>query len=118
MLSFVYVGTYWNHHHLLQAARSIDGRVLWANLHLLTCGLGDDGLPRQLVAHHGKDSHFASGLGREVNDKLSLLAYVIGILAAWLLAPWLGFAVFVGVALMWLVPDRRMAAVAATHTRR
>ena len=50
-------------------------------------------------------------LGHEVKDKVSLVAYVVGIIAAWFAVPWLGFVVFVGVALMWLVPDRRMAAI-------
>jgi uncharacterized membrane protein len=70
-------------------------------------------LQRQLAVHHGKESLLAKSLGAEIKDKGSLAAYVLGILAAWFVEPWLGFAIFVGVALLWLVPDRRMARVAA-----
>ncbi|MBL8397270.1 MAG: DUF1211 domain-containing protein [Candidatus Accumulibacter sp.] len=139
VLSFIYVGIYWNnHHHTMQAARSVNGAVLWSNLHLLfwlsllpfTSGwMGENHFAQQptllygvnlllaavayfiwarsLVAHHGRDSALAHAFGRDLKGKISLLLYATGI-GLTLVQPWLGFAVFVGVALMWLVPDRRM----------
>jgi uncharacterized membrane protein len=140
VLSFLYVGIYWNnHHHLLQAASSIDGATMWSNLHLLfwlslmpftTGWMGENGFSRlpttlyganllacamayhvlqaQLARLHGPGNPIAMALGQNLKGRLSLVLYVAGILAAALLTPMLGFAVFVAVMLMWLVPDRRM----------
>jgi uncharacterized membrane protein len=139
VLSFLYVGIYWNnHHHTLHAARSVDERVMWANMHLLfwlsllpftTGWLGENHfaqgpmilyganlllaafayylLTPALSAHHGRDSALAQALGRDWKGKISLLTYAAGIGAS-LIQPWLGFACFAAVALLWLVPDRRM----------
>jgi uncharacterized membrane protein len=138
-LSFVYVGIYWNnHHHLLQATRSINGRILWANLHLLfwlslipfcsgymgenhfetlpvalyggvlfMCGIAYYILSRALVAHHGRESTLAVALGKDRKGIASLLLYVVAIALAPLSAP-AAFAVYVLVAALWLVPDRRI----------
>ncbi|MEI7949697.1 MAG: TMEM175 family protein [Gammaproteobacteria bacterium] len=141
VLSFIYVGIYWNnHHHTLQAARSVDGGILWANLHLLfwlsllpftsgwlgenhfaqepmllyginllLCGLAYTILSRALIAHHGKDSPLAHAFGKDLKGNSSLALYIAGI-ALTLINPWLGFAAYSVVALMWLVPDPRMNA--------
>jgi uncharacterized membrane protein len=140
VLSFVFLGIYWNnHHHLLQAALHVDGRVLWANLHLLfwlslvPFGAGWMGendlapwavafygvillmgglayflLTRTLVALHGRDSVLASAVGRDVKGIASLVIYAAAIPLS-LLSGWLGFGLYVVVAAMWLIPDRRIA---------
>ena len=154
VLSFTYVGIYWvNHHHMLQAVRSVSGGVLWGNVHLLfwlsllpfttewigqtrftrvpmvlyginlvACSVAYTLLQMRLVLLHGKESPFAVALGKNGNDmkgKLSLALDIIGICLAWFVAPILGLAIFIFVALMWLVPDPRMAAVvAAAHEAR
>jgi len=142
VLSFLYVGIYWNnHHHTLHAARSVDAPVMWANLHLLfwlsllpftTGWLGENHFEQNpmilyginlllaafayylftlaLASHHGRDSELAKALGRDWKGKLSIAAYVVGVGLS-LVQPWLGFACFAGVALLWLIPDRRMRAV-------
>ncbi|MBK6734302.1 MAG: DUF1211 domain-containing protein [bacterium] len=138
-LSFVYLGIYWNnHHHLLQAARHVDGRVLWANLHLLfwlslvpftTAWMGENEfaawpvamygvvlllaavayfvLTRALVARHGADSVLAAAIGRDGKGMLSLLLYLVGVALAFVL-PAAACGVYVLVAVIWLVPDRRI----------
>ena len=138
-LSFVFIGIYWNnHHHLLQATRQIDGRVLWANMHLLfwlslipfaTGWMGENQfaawpvalygavlllaaiaytiLFRVLVALHGKDSVLGTALGRDFKGKVSLGIYLVAIPLA-LVNSWLACALYVLVAIMWLIPDRRI----------
>ncbi len=139
VLSFVYVGIYWNnHHHLLQAAEKVSGKVLWANLHLLfwlsllpfaTQWMGENGfarwpmvlyngvllmagvayfvLSRLLVRHHGRDSALARAVGRDRKGVVSLLAYTLAVGLSFV-SQWLGLAISVAVALMWVVPDRRI----------
>ena len=141
VLSFVYVGIYWNnHHHMLHAAKSINGSILWANLHLLfwlslfpfvTGWMGENHfervptalyggvlfmaavaywiLQRAIIAHLGEDSVLARAVGEDTKGKVSPLLYLAGINAS-LFWPWLGWALYAGVALMWLVPDRRIEA--------
>ena len=138
VLSFVFLGIYWNnHHHLLQAVRRINGGILWANLHLLfwlsltpfvTAWMGESHfaawpvavygavqllaawayfvLTRALLAHHGQDSTLAAALGRDFKGRVSLAFYAAAIPSAFL-SPLLACALYVVVALMWLVPDRR-----------
>ena len=142
-LSFLYIGIYWNnHHHLLQAAKKVNGAVLWANLYLLfwlsllpfvTGWLGETGvrpwpvfcynlvllmagvayflLSRALVAHHGADSELARAVGAraraDVKGLLSVVAYAAA-LPLTFLTPWAGLALAVAVALLWVVPDRRI----------
>lgn len=140
VLSFLYVGIYWNnHHHLFQAARTVSGHVLWANLHLLfwlsllpftTGWMGENHFTRmpmalyglnlfmaavayhilqlQLAAHHGAHSALAKALGRDVKGKASLILYAAGTALTWWLSPWIGFTAYAIVAVIWLVPDRRM----------
>ena len=139
VLSFVYVGIYWNnHHHMLHAAQDIDGRVLWANLHLLfwlslvpftTSWVGE--YPRAaiptavyggvflmagvaylllqlaLVERNGPDSVLARAVGRDLKGKLSALLYASAILLAFV-STWIADSLYVLVALMWFVPDRRI----------
>ena len=139
VLSFLYVGIYWNnHHHLLHAIERVDGRVLWANLHLLfwlslvpfaTAWMGENHfaatpvalygvillmagvayflLTMALIAHHGRDSTLARAVGRDYKGKVSMVAYAIALpLAFW--QPWAAMAVYGAVAVLWLVPDRRI----------
>ena len=139
VLSFVYLAIYWNnHHHLLQAARHVDGRVLWANVHLLfwlslvpfvTAWMGENSfaplpvalygvvllcaacayflLTRALIALHGLDSTVAVALGRDFKGKISIGFYALAIGLS-LGAPWAACAIYALVAVMWLVPDRRI----------
>jgi uncharacterized membrane protein len=139
VLSYVYLGIYWNnHHHMFKMAESIDGSVMWANLHLLfwlsllpfttgwmgenhferwptvlygfnllCCALAWYVLQARIIRCQGRDSRIARALGRDLKGKLSPLFYLAGIALAWLGEPPAGVALFVFVALMWLVPDRR-----------
>ena len=138
-LSFLYVGIYWNnHHHLFQVVRRVDGRVLWANLHLLfwlslvpfvtawmgqnpstawpvalyglvllMAGVAYNLMTRALLALHEADSSLALALGRDVKGKASVIAYIVALPLAFLW-PWASYTLFVIVALVWLVPDRRI----------
>ena len=139
VLSFVFLGIYWNnHHHLLQAIKHVDGRVLWANLHLLfwlslipfvTGWMGENRfaawpvalygivllfaaiayfiLTRALIALHGRESALASALGRDFKGKVSAVIY-LGALPLAFVNSWLACALYVLVAVIWLVPDRRI----------
>lgn len=139
VLSFIYVGIYWNnHHHLLQAVRYINGYVLWANLHLLfwlslipfvTAWMGENYLAtlpvalygivlfcaaiayfiltRVLITYHGKDSPLAIALGRDFKGKISMMCYALAIVIAFVNS-WFSCALYVLVAIMWLIPDRRI----------
>jgi len=140
VLSFIYVGIYWNnHHHLFQAAKHVNGQVLWANLHLLfwlsltpfiTAWAGENDfaewpmalygfvllmsgmayfiLSQTLIRLHGKDSVLANAVGRDRKGQLSLVCYLTAIgLAFW--QPLLSGLIYVGVAILWIVPDKRIA---------
>jgi uncharacterized membrane protein len=142
VLSFVYIGIYWNnHHHLLQAVRRVNGSVLWANLHLLfwlslipfvTGWTGENNfaalpvafyggvlllaaiayyiLTRALIAYEGRDSALAIAVGRDHKGQISVIIYAIAIPVAFL-APWLALFLYVSVAVLWLIPDRRIEKV-------
>ncbi|MGZ6028923.1 MAG: TMEM175 family protein [Myxococcaceae bacterium] len=142
VLSFVYVGIYWNnHHHLLHATHEIGGGVMWANLALLFClslvpvvtaWVGDNPrapwpaalygvvlllaalawvvLEQAIIAHEGPHSELARAVGRTNKEKLSPVAYAVGIGLAFV-HPWLADLVYAGVALAWLIPDRRIESV-------
>lgn len=139
LLSFVFIGIYWNnHHHLLQAVHRVDGRILWANLHLLfwlslipfaTAWMGENSfaaapvalygtllllcavayyiLTRTLIASHGSDSVLATALGNDFKGRISLVIYAAAIAVAFFV-PYAACALFVVVAVLWLVPDRRI----------
>ncbi len=127
-----------NHHHLLQATRHVNGAILWANLHLLfwlslfpfgTAWMGENHfatlpvalygvlllsaaiayfiLTLTLVAHHGKDSTLAIALGRYFKGKLSVAIYAVAIPLAFVQS-WLACGLYILVAAIWLIPDRRI----------
>ena len=139
VLSFVYVGIYWNnHHHMLHACRQASGAVLWANLHLLfwlslfpfaTGWMGENHfaqapsalyglvllmagiaylmLQQTIIAADGPDSILKRAVGRDWKGKLSMVFYVVAI-AATFWAAWIAQALYLLMALIWLVPDRRI----------
>ena len=144
VLSFIYIGIYWNnHHHMLHAASRVNGAILWANQLLLfwlslvpfvTAWMGENHfapvpvalygvvlflavvsytiLARALAAHHGPDSKLARALGADFKGKASLAIYLTAIVVA-LTLPWLAGLLYTLVAVMWLVPDRRIERVLA-----
>jgi uncharacterized membrane protein len=139
LLSFVMLGIYWNnHHHLLQVVDAVDGRVLWANLHLLfwlslipfvTGWMGENHfaalpvavygavlllaaiayfiLTRVLLTLHARDSVLATALGRDFKGVISLVLYLAAVPLAFV-DPRLALALYILVAVIWLVPDRRI----------
>jgi uncharacterized membrane protein len=139
ILSFIHLGIFWNnHHHLFQVVQQVNGRVLWANLHLLfwlslipfvTAWMGENYftpgpvafyggvllfaaiaysiLTVTLIAHHGKDSTIATAIGRDFKGKVSVAIYAVSIPLAFANS-WLAFSLYVLVAIMWLIPDRRI----------
>jgi uncharacterized membrane protein len=139
VLSFVYVGIYWtNHHHMFHATEHVNGRVLWANLHLLfwlslvpftTTWMGENHftafptavygvvllaaaiaytiLQASIIKQEGPQSKLARAVGNDRKGKLSIVLYVSAILLAFV-HPLIADAIYVAVALMWLVPDRRI----------
>jgi uncharacterized membrane protein len=140
MLSFVFIGIYWNnHHHLLRAARRVSGEVMWANLHLLfwlslipvltewigehyresapaaTYGLVCLGaamaftiLTLAIIRADGSDSRVARAIGRDFKGRVSLAVYAAATGLAFV-SPWIAYALFASVAVMWFVPDRRLS---------
>jgi uncharacterized membrane protein len=139
VLSFVYVGIYWNnHHHMLQTLDTTNGAILWANLHLLfwlslipfaTAWMGENEfaemplalygaillcaalafqvLQRSIIRHQGGASVLARAVGRDHKGLVSPLLYAVAIPTSFFV-PWIAGAIYVGVALLWLVPDRRI----------
>jgi uncharacterized membrane protein len=146
VLSFVFIGIYWNnHHHLFQVVHRVGGSVLWANLHLLfwlslvpfvTGWMGESHfaplpvalyggvlllsgcayfiLTRVLLAHHAPDSALAKALGRDVKGKASLVCYAVAIPLAQVHVG-LSCALYILVAILWLVPDRRIERAVKDH---
>ncbi len=144
VLSFLYIGIYWNnHHHLLQTTESVSGGILWANLHLLfwlslfpvsTAWMGENHftalptalygfvllmaaiaywiLQRAIIASQGAHSLLARAVGKDLKGKVSPLIYLAAIPLAFL-SVWISQFLYVFVALMWLVPDRRIENVIA-----
>jgi uncharacterized membrane protein len=138
-MSYVYLGIYWNnHHHMLHAASQVNGKVLWANLHLLFwlslvpfvtgwmgenhfaplptafygivllfSGLAYTVLERTLIAQEGPGSKLAAAVGKERKGKLSLALYAVAIPLAFV-NEWISDAIYIAVALIWLVPDPRI----------
>jgi uncharacterized membrane protein len=138
LLSFVYVGIYWsNHHHMFQVVDRVNGAVLWGNLNLLfwlsllpvtTAWVDQTGVSRTPVIVYGANlllaaaayyvlqlaifhvqggSGLREALGRDIKGKISPVLYLCGIALAFA-TPWLAMLVFAGVAIMWMVPDRRV----------
>ena len=145
VLSFVYLGIYWNnHHHMLHTVTHVSGGVLWANLHLLfwlsllpfaTGWLGENHfaalpsavyggvllmaamaywwLQQLIIRAHGRDSLLARAVGGDWKGKLSPLLYASGIALSFVATP-VALGIYVLVALMWLVPDKRIERVLPT----
>ena len=139
VLSFIYVGIYWNnHHHLFFSVEKVNGAVLWANMNLLfwlsllpvaTAWMSDNHfatlplavygcvllaaafayllLVIALLRAQGGGSVLADAVGKDVKGKISIVLYLAGIVGSFF-SPWLGAGFYIVVALMWLVPDRRI----------
>jgi uncharacterized membrane protein len=142
LLSFVFIGIYWNnHHHLLSLVSTVNGRVLWANTHLLfwlslvpfltrwvgennfeplpvaiygvvllACGAAFTILLRLLVRAQGTDTRLRDAVASDLKGRLSLVFYAAGIALAYPFR-WAALALYVAVALMWLIPDPRIETV-------
>jgi uncharacterized membrane protein len=142
VLSFVYVGIYWNnHHHMMHAVKRVSGGVLWANLHLLfwlsllpfvTGWMGENHfgklpsaiygfvlmmagvaytiLVRAIIAEEGNESVLAKAVGKDFKGNISVVLYAIAIPLAFFVQ-WAAQVIYVAVALLWLVPDRRIERV-------
>jgi uncharacterized membrane protein len=142
VLSFIYLGIYWNnHHHLLRACHRINAGIMWANLHLLfwlslfpfvTGWMGENHfhplpsalygavlfmaaiayyiLQNLIVQANGPDSGLAQALGRDWKGKLSPLLYATAIAVSFV-NPMIAGGIYLAVALMWLIPDRRLVQV-------
>jgi len=141
VLSFIYVGIYWNnHHHMLHTVNAVSGGVLWANLHLLfwlslfpfaTGFMGENHfaatpsmlygcvllgagvaytiLQSAIIRAQGKESLLHAAVGGDWKGKMSLVGYIAGI-ASTFVVPWVAEALYIAVAAIWLVPDRRIEA--------
>ena len=139
VLSFIYVGIYWNnHHHMLHACEAVNGPILWANLHLLfwlslfpvtTAWIGENHfspapsvlygvvllmaaiaywiLQQSIIAAQGRDSVLKKAVGADWKGKVSPVLYSIGIAVAFYL-PRVAQGVYVLVAVLWFIPDRRI----------
>ncbi len=139
VLSFIYVGIYWNnHHHMFHSTKHVTGGILWANLHLLfwlslfpftTSWMGENHLAatptaaygfvllmaaiayyvlqRAIIVQQGQDSILAAAIGKDYKGKLSPVFYLAAIPLAFV-NPWIASTLYVFVALIWLVPDRRI----------
>ncbi len=139
VLSFVNLGIYWNnHHHMLQATEQINGKILWANTHLLfwlslipfttgwmgenhfeplptavyginllACAIAYTILQNLIITEHEANSNLKAAIGNDLKGKISLVCYVAAIALAFV-NQWISDALYVFVALMWLVPDRRI----------
>lgn len=139
ILSFINIGIYWNnHHHLFHAAEHVNGKVMWANMHLLfwlslvpfgTAWMGENKftlwpvaiygfilamsgvayylLVKALIHLHGADSTLAKAVGKDTKGIWSVVIYTAGIALAFF-NPWIGFAMYVLVAAIWFIPDRRI----------
>ena len=141
-LSFVYLGIYWNnHHHMIQIVERVNGRILWANLHLLfwlslvpfvTAWMGENDfatapsaaygsvlllaaiayytLQKAILGAHPPDFKLRAALGRDIKGRISPVLYSAGIALSFV-NRWIALGIYVVVALMWLVPDKRIESV-------
>ena len=146
VLSYVYVGIYWNnHHHLLHSTQHVSAGILWANLHLLfwlslfpfaTAWMGENHfastptavygfvllmaamaywvLQRAIIARQGRESLLAAAIGKDWKGNLSPVLYLAAIPLAFI-SPWLANGLFVLVAALWFIPDRRIERALAEH---
>jgi uncharacterized membrane protein len=139
ILSFIYLGIYWNnHHHMLSTAKHVTGGILWANLHLLfwlslvpfaTAWMGENNfaqvplalygvillmaavsyfiLQNLIISNHGKNSSLSKVLGKDYKGKASPILYIIAIISTFF-SEYVAGAIYIFIALMWLIPDRRI----------
>lgn len=139
LLSFIYLGIYWNnHHHLFMITEKVNGKILWANLHLLfwlslipfaTSWIGEHHvmavpvalygfvllmsgiaffiLQRTIIKHHDEDFALRKAVGKDYKEKLSIILYLIGLLLGFV-NPWFAIACYILVAIIWVVPDKRI----------
>ena len=146
VLSFIYVGIYWNnHHHMLHASNRVTGPILWANLHLLfwlsvvpftTAWMGENHfapaptalyglvllmagvaywiLQQLIIASQGEGSILKEAVGEDRKGKLSPIAYALAVICS-LRWPWVAQSIYTLVALMWLIPDRRIERALSRH---
>ena len=147
VLSFIYIGIYWNnHHHLLHSVQEVSGGILWGNLHLLfwlslvpfvTGWMGENHfaaaptalygfvllmagcaysiLQRLIICKHGQTSLLAAAIGSDLKGNGSLLLYVIAIPCAFV-SSWIAGVLYITVALIWLIPDRRIERAISRHS--
>ena len=140
ILSFIYVGIYWNnHHHMFQAVKNgVKGNILWSNLALLfwlslipvaTAWMGEHNfeqnpvilygfvllmnavsyfLVKLIIKNEGNNSHFAKAIGNDLKGKLSVVFYILGITFSFIRSE-IGILLHAIVAIMWLIPDKRIA---------
>lgn len=145
ILSFIYVGIYWNnHHYLIHSLTKINGKILWANLHLLfwlslipvaTGWMGEHNfakasmtlygvvlllssvayfiLQRIIIVSEGKNSIIAKAIGKDVKGNASSVLYIIGIVFSFY-SEWISGAAYFIVAMLWLIPDKRIERVFAS----
>ncbi len=139
VLSFIYIGIYWNnHHHMISTVEDVNGKILWANLHLLfwlsilpfatgwmgenyfladslalygfillMCAIAYFILQNTIIKHTGKQSVLAKAVGKDMKGKLSPIIYLIAIPAGYW-SQWMAGGLYVFVALIWLIPDKRI----------
>lgn len=138
LLSFIFIGIYWNnHHHLLQAAKHVNGSILWANMHLLfwlslipfatgwmgehfeptpvaiygcvlwMAGLAYSILTRALISHHGSESTLGKAIGSGRKEMWTLSIVTLSIPLAFV-SPWISAFLFVAISVLWFIPDRRI----------
>ena len=139
VLSFIYIGIYWNnHHHMMHSMNKVDGKIMWANLHLLfwlslipfaTGWMGENHfakatltlygfillmaaiafwiLQRLIIRTQGSDSLLKKALGKDLKGKSSPILYIVGIVFSFYVE-WIAGAVYIFVALIWLIPDKRI----------
>lgn len=142
VLSFIYLGIYWNnHHHMLQTCSKISGSILWANLHLLfwlslvpftTAWMGENNfttapttlygvillmaaiayfiLQQVIIASQGKNSMLKMAIGNDLKGKISPVLYIVAIIFSFWFE-WISIGLYVLVAIIWLVPDKRIERV-------
>ncbi|MBN7815494.1 TMEM175 family protein [Algoriphagus pacificus] len=139
ILSFIYLGIYWNnHHHMMHTVKRVSGPILWANLHLLfwlslvpfvTGWMGENNfapmtmalyggillmaaiayfiLQNLIIQEHGTEGILAKAVGSDFKGKLSPILYILGIASCWINS-WISALFYILVALMWLIPDKRI----------
>jgi uncharacterized membrane protein len=147
VLSFIYLGIYWNnHHHMMHTVRRVTGDILWANLYLLfwlslvpfvTGWIGENHftpvpmalygiillmaaiayyiLQTRIISNDGPDSILSKAIGKDIKGKISPILYVLGIASGWI-SPWIAGGIYILVAFIWVVPDKRIEIIFKNET--